>query len=87
MNKETERRLQAAERRLSTRDFRIREIVIRGGLPCSSPDGPMTASFNDHMLERTPGETFERFRMRARAAAEADSAAHIVFGGLRRRPN
>ena len=54
---------------------------------CFKPDRPGTGRRPDRQLFRSrmepaPGESFEAFRARAKAAAEAEGAPSFVFGGL-----
>jgi hypothetical protein len=55
------------------------EIVVRGGL---GPGVAPIASFSGRHWDAAPDEPFEAFRARAKAAAEAEMAPFIVFGGL-----
>jgi hypothetical protein len=79
MRREMNRRLAAIERRLKPPARPILEITISGGL---APGIAPIASFGDHEWEAAPGETFEAFRARASAAAQAEGLTHIVFGGF-----
>ena len=79
MSKAIERRLAKIERRLKPPVRRMLEIHINGGF--TSGIAPI-ASFGAHELEARSDETFEAFRARAKAAAEAEGATQIVFGGL-----
>jgi hypothetical protein len=78
MSKKLATRLADVEKKL-TRSNSIQEIHIRGGL---TPGVAIRASFAGHRLEGEPGETFEDFCVRARAAAHAVKAEVIIFGGL-----
>jgi len=73
------RRIERLEQEAGIRPPPIVEIHIIGGL---APGVASIASFGTHEWEAAPGETFEAFRARARAAAEAEGLAHIVFGGV-----
>jgi hypothetical protein len=79
MNKTLTRRLEAIEKRLNPRVAGLREILIEGGMV---PGISLLATFNGHHIEGEPHESFASFRARAIAAAEAEGAEFIVFGGL-----
>ena len=79
MSKSIERRLAAIEKRLKPPACPIVEIIIRGGF---TPGTTPIASFGAHKWETAPDETFEAFRARAKATAEAEGLTHIVFGGM-----
>lgn len=57
----------------------ILEITISGGL---TPGIAPIARFGAKEWEAAPDETFETFRARAEAAAEAEEVTHIIFGGM-----
>ena len=52
--------------------------MIQGGL--TSGVAPI-ATFGGNEWEAQPGKLFEAFRVRCGAAAKAEVATHIVFGG------
>lgn len=83
MRRDIARRLRCLERRVGiVADLPARailEITFRGGLTSGIA---RIASFGTHEREAAPDETFEAFRARAKAAAEAEGATHIVFGGM-----
>jgi hypothetical protein len=79
MSRKFERRLAALELRLKASVPGIMEIVVRGGL---EPGVAPIASFSGREWEAAPDESFEAFRARAKAAAEAEGARFIVVGGL-----
>ena len=78
MTSRLERRVAAIERRMVAH-LEIMEILISGGLV---PGVAPIASSSDRHLEAAPDESFEGFRARAKAAAEAERAPFIIFGGL-----
>jgi hypothetical protein len=55
------------------------EILISGGL---GPGVAPIASFSGREWEAAPDESFEAFRVRAKAVAEAEGARFIIFGCL-----
>ena len=57
----------------------IREIHVSGGL---SPGVANLATFEGYHLAGAPGESFDDFSARVRAAARSVKATLIVFGGL-----
>src|ERR1700751_2763475 len=79
MSRKFERRLAALEQRLNASAAGITEIVVRGGL---GPSVAPIASFSGREWEAAPDESFESFRARAKAAAEAEGVRYIIFGGL-----
>jgi hypothetical protein len=79
MSRKFERRLAALEQRLKASAAGITEIVVCGGL---GPGVAPIASFPGREWEPAPDESFEAFRARAKAAAEAERARFIIFGGL-----
>ena len=78
MSGKFERRLAALEQRLKASAPGIMEIVVRGGL---GPGVAPIASFSGREWEAAPDESFEAFRARAKAAAEAERTPFIVFRG------
>jgi hypothetical protein len=79
MSRKFERRLAALELRLNASAPGTMAIVVRGGL---GPGVAPIASFSGRHWDAAPGEPPEAFRARAKAAAEAEGAPFIVFGGL-----
>ena len=79
MTSRFERRVAAIERRTMLAPSEIMEIFVSGGL---GPGVAPVASFSDRQWEAAPGESFEGFRNRVKAAAEAAGVAFIIFGGL-----
>jgi hypothetical protein len=79
VSKTIQRRLAALERQLKPSTSDVIEIVITGGLP--DPQR-MRAEFGGHAFLCEPDEPFEVFRARARAAAHAEGASFVVYGGL-----
>jgi hypothetical protein len=78
MTSRLERRVAAIERRMVAH-LEIMEILVRGGLV---PGVALIASFSGREWEVAPDESFEAFRARAKAAAEAEGVRFIIFGGL-----
>jgi hypothetical protein len=79
MSRKFERRLAVLEQRLKATAPGTMEIVVHGGL---GPGVAPIASFSGREWEAAPDESFEAFRARAKAAAEAERARFIIFGGL-----
>lgn len=79
MSKKLERRLAKSEIVLACSEHSLHEIYVSGGLQAGVA---IRASFAGYRLEGEPGETFDDFCVRARAAAHAVKAKLIVFGGL-----
>jgi hypothetical protein len=86
MSKAIQRRLAALERKLKPSMPDLVEILVSGGLPdsdlMSAKANRIRAEFNGHTFLSEPDEPFEVFRARARAAAKAEEAPFVVYGGL-----
>lgn len=81
MSKAVERRLSVAERRLDSRPFGIRQIVISGGL--SKGIAPIASVGGSPLQMRAkPDETFGAFRTRVLASAKMEKATLVTFGGF-----
>jgi hypothetical protein len=78
MNKKQKQRLTDAEDQLASFGS-IHEIHVSGGL---APGVATIASFAGYHLAGAPGESFDIFCARVRAAARSVKAKLIVFGGL-----
>jgi hypothetical protein len=78
MSRAIERRLAAAERRLTQTQVGLRVIAISGGLP-----GPIRyAQGGGRIWKRANDETFEAFEARVTADAKAAHLKQVVIGGL-----
>ena len=78
MNKAIERRVSAAERRLSATHVGLHVITISGGFA-----GPIRyAQGGGRIWERSIDETFEAFEARVIADAKTTNLKQLIFGGL-----
>jgi hypothetical protein len=77
--KNLERRLAAAEQRLTPRSAPPRVIEIRGGLDNGDPT---LATAGAKIWERAPDESFTAFRWRVITEATAAAERFVVIGGL-----
>jgi hypothetical protein len=79
LRNEIERRLAAAERRLTPGRGTLEVIVIRGGIHGGDPTFP---NVGESQLDRAPDETFAAFQKRVVAAAMMIGQEMVIVGGL-----
>jgi len=78
MKKATERRLAAAERRISSKASSLQIIVVHGGFSGT----PRYADGGGRIWERALDETLEAFEQRVITDAKAAGLKLVIIGGL-----